>query len=266
MDPSARQADFSRGFAGRFATTHWSLIVAAQGRDSGEAREALAALCLSYWYPVYAFIRRQGHSWDQAQDLTQEFFARLLEKDALAMVDPAKGRFRSFLIAACKHFLSNERDRANAQKHGGGRVVVPLDFQTAESRYNLEPSHYLTPERLFERRWALMLLDQVLSRLKQEFEAADKTMLFNRLKRFLLLGKASGEKYAEAAQELGATEGAVKVAVHRLRRRYRELLREEIGRTVNDPRQIDDEIRSLFAALGPAKGEQTGNLSASLLL
>src|SRR5436309_2659860 len=156
------------GAAGRFATTHWSLVVAAQDRGSPQAKEALSGLCGSYWYPLYAFIRRQGHSADKAQDLTQEFFARLLEKDFLAAVDREKGKFRSFLLAACKHFLANERDRVRAQKRGGGRQGLSLDFNSADRRYGLEPAHTLTPERLFERRWALTLLDQVLARPRLE--------------------------------------------------------------------------------------------------
>jgi len=232
-----------------FATTHWTLIVAARDRAAPQAQEALAALCDAYWYPLYAFIRRRGHSADEAQDLTQEFFARLLEKDFLAVVDRAKGKFRSFLLAACQHFLANERDRANAQKRGGGRTHVSLDFHGAEDRYGLEPGHTLTPEKLFERRWALTLLDQVLLRLKDEFDRAEKGVLFDRLKGFLPgTGDAS---YGDLAVELDMSEGALRVAVHRLRQRYRELLRETIASTVDDPDQVEDEIRSLFAALGP---------------
>jgi RNA polymerase sigma-70 factor (ECF subfamily) len=242
------------GAAGvQFATTHWSLIAAAVDRNSPQATEALAALCQTYWYPLYAFIRRQGFPWDRAQDLTQEFFARLLEHDTLERVHREKGRFRSFLMAACRHFLANERDRSKAQKHGGGRMFVSIDFQTAESRYGLEPADTLTPEMIFERRWALTLLDHVLARLKQEFQQTNKGMVFERLKSFLLMEKTTEDRYGHAARELDMTEGAVKVAVHRLRRRYRELLREEIGRTVNDPGQVDEEIRNLFLALGSGK-------------
>jgi RNA polymerase sigma-70 factor (ECF subfamily) len=239
----------SAAAAGRFATTHWSLIVAARDRDSPHAREALAALCQSYWYPLYAYIRRQGFDPDRAQDLTQEFFARFLEKDFLGAADRTKGQFRSFLIVACKHFLANERDRARALKRGGGRAPVSLDFQDAESRYRLEPAHTLTPEKLFERRWALTLLDQVLTRLREEMGGAQRGGHFDRLKVFLV-GQKDSDSYRQAGQELGMTEGAVKVAVHRLRGRYRELLREEIGRTLEDPAQIDEEVRHLFVALG----------------
>jgi RNA polymerase sigma-70 factor (ECF subfamily) len=249
MSPPDHDRQSAPAAPARFATTHWSVIVAARDGDAPRAREALAALCQTYWYPLYAYIRRQGYSWDQAQDLTQGFFAQLLEKDAFRLVDPAKGKFRSFVIAACKHFLANERDRARAVKHGGGRLFISIDGQDAESRYQAEPAHVQTPERAFEQRWALALLNQVLARLRVEFQGADKGQLFDRLKGFLLKEKSAGG-YAGAAQELGMTEGAVKVAVHRLRQRYRELLREEIGHTVRDPGQIDDEIRDLFHALG----------------
>ena len=251
MSPTGPPGDAALGASCQFATTHWSLIVAARDRDAPEAREALAALCRTYWYPLYAYIRRQGYSWDQAQDLTQEFFARLLEKDALGLVDREKGRFRSFLIAACRHFLANERDRARARKHGGGRTFVPLDLDAAEKRFGLEPAHTLTPDKDFERRWALALLDQVLARLRVEFQDADRADLFDRLKGFLLKETGTDLPYSRAAEELGMTVGTIKVAVHRLRRRYRELLREEITRTVHDPGQVEEEIRNLFLALGP---------------
>src|SRR5207253_3905877 len=181
---------------------------AAQDRDSTEARAALAELCESYWYPLYAFIRRQGHSMEDARDLTQEFFARLLEKDYLGAVDRAKGKFRSFLLACCKHFLANERDRARALKRGGGRLTVSLDFQAAESRYALEALQSLPPEKLFERRWALTLLDQVLVRLREEFVSAGKLPWFDRLKAYLT-GDKGEATYGQVALDLQTTEGAV---------------------------------------------------------
>jgi RNA polymerase sigma-70 factor (ECF subfamily) len=234
---------------GQFLPTRWSLVVAAQERDGPRSAGALAELCHAYWYPLYAFVRRQGHGPEEAQDLTQEFFARLLEKDYLAAVDPAKGRFRSFLLVACKHFLANECDRANAQKRGGRVSFHSLQWHDAEERYAQEPAHELTPEKLFERRWALALLDQVLNRLHGEYVQAKKGPLFDRLKEALVGGRdAAG--YSQAGADLGLSEGAIKVAVHRLRKRYRELLLEEIGRTVDDAAQIDEEIRDLFAALG----------------
>jgi RNA polymerase sigma-70 factor (ECF subfamily) len=249
MSPSEPSSPISQG-PGRFATTHWSLVVAAQDLAAPQARAALAELCRAYWYPLYAFIRRQGHDADQAQDLTQEFFARLLEKDGLASVDQAKGRFRSFLLASCRHFLANERDRARTLKRGGDCQFVPIDFQDADGRYGREPGHHETPERLFERRWALALLEQVLARLRSEYEAGGKGRLFERLKGHLT-GDSDREQHGQAGAELGLSPGAVKVAVHRLRRRYRDLLREEIARTVDDPDQVEAEIRDLFAALAP---------------
>lgn len=190
---------------------------------------------------------------DDAQDLTQEFFARLLEKDYLKDVDPKRGKFRSFLLAALKHFMSHQRERARAEKRGGGRVPFSLDFEGAETRYHLEPTDPMTPERLYQRRWALTLLDRVVRRLAEELARAGKTELFDGLKEFIA-GKPDSRPYRRVAEELGMTEGAVKVAVHRLRRRYRELLREEIAQTVADPAQIDDELHELFAAVGSEQG------------
>jgi RNA polymerase sigma-70 factor (ECF subfamily) len=226
------------------------MVLAARDRDSPEAKQALGQLCESYWYPLYAFIRRSGHNSEDARDLTQEFFARLLEKDFLADVDREKGKFRSFLLAACKHFLANERDRALAQKRGGGRTVLSFDAEAAESRYRSEPQHTLTPERLFERRWVIVLLQTVLNRLRTEQERAGKRELFEQLKGFLA-GDRGPARYSSVAEALGTTEGALKVAVHRLRNHYRVILREEISRTVNDPAEVEAEIRNLFVALGP---------------
>jgi RNA polymerase sigma factor (sigma-70 family) len=231
-----------------FATTHWSLVLAARDRADPGARDALASLCALYWYPLYAYVRRRGRRADEAHDLTQEFFARLLAKDFLAGVDRSKGRFRSFLLAAFNHFLANERDHARAKKRGGGRAVLSLDAADAEGRYRAEPADGLTPENLFERRWALTLLQEVMARLRADYDAKAKGRLFDRLRGFLVGEKGAG--YREVADELGLSEGAVKVAVHRLRQRYRELLHEEIGRTVATPEEIEEEIRELFAALG----------------
>ncbi len=233
-----------------FATTRWSLIVAARDRNAPEAGAALEELCRVYWYPVYAHIRHRGWSHDQAQDLTQEFFTRLLEKDFLASVDQGRVRFRSFLLAACQHFLSNERDRARAQKRGGGRQLLSLDFADADGRYHREPALIETPERLFERRWAIALLDCVLDRFQGEYEAAGKGRLFQTLK-VHLTGENASTSHAQEAAELEMSEGAVKVAIHRLRRRYRELLRQEIAQTVESADQIEDEIQALFRAVGP---------------
>jgi RNA polymerase sigma-70 factor (ECF subfamily) len=232
-----------------FATTRWSLIAAARGGDAPPARQALDELCRAYWYPLYAYVRSHGAGHHEAQDCTQEFFASLLESDALAEVDPARGRFRSFLLAACRHFLANRADRERARKRGGGRPALSLDFPDAERRYHREPAHDQTPERLFERNWALALLEQVLGRLRAECSAAGKGPLFEELKGHLTGGE--GPAHAEAAGRLGMSEDAVKMALYRLRRRYRELLRDEIAQTLASPDEVDDEIRSLFQALGP---------------
>lgn len=239
--------------ADRFATTHWSMVVhAGRGRTPGASR-ALATLCENYWFPLYAFVRRAGHSADEAQDLTQAFFAEILAKDVLAVADPQRGKFRSFLQAAIKHFLAKERRRRGAQKRGGRQSVLSLDFQSGEERYRrLEPADNLTPERLYEKRWALALLDLVFVRLRAEFSAAGKLPLFDRLKQFLA-GRPDNVSYREVAGELGMTEDAVKVAVHRLRRRYRDLLKDEIAQTVTDPEGLDDELRDLRAALASGK-------------
>jgi RNA polymerase sigma factor (sigma-70 family) len=239
----------SSASGGRFVTTHWSLVLAAADADDARGREALAKLCRVYWYPLYAFVRRQGHDSHDAQDLTQEFFTRLLEKDYLGDVDRAKGKFRSFLLAALKHFLSKEWARAKTLKRGGGCTLVPLDALVAEDRYRREPQDDATPERLFERRWALTLLDQVLTRLGQEYETAGKRAVFEQLQG-CLAGDRSSLPYAELAARLDMSEGAVKVAVYRLRQRYRGVLREEIAQTVADAAEIDDEIRQLFSILG----------------
>ena len=230
-------------------TTHWSLVLAAAGTEDSHGREALARLCQVYWYPLYAFVRRQGHDPHDAQDLTQEFFMRLLEKDYLGDVDRSKGKFRSFLLVALKHFLSKEWDRARTLKRGGGHRLVSLDTLSAEDRYRREPEDNATPERLFERRWALTLLDQVLTRLSEEYETTGKRALFEQLQG-CLMGDSDLLPYAELAARLGMTEGAVKVVVHRLRKRYRGVLRDEIAQTVADSAEIDDEIRQLLSALG----------------
>jgi RNA polymerase sigma-70 factor (ECF subfamily) len=229
-----------------FATTRWSLVLAAGQKAAPEAHDALADLCSLYWYPLYAYIRRRGHGADEAEDLTQGFFARLLEKDGLAAATPARGRFRSFLLAACQNFLANEREWANALKRGGGRVVS-LDLSDADGRYRREPHHEETPERLFERRWALTLMARVLARLRGDYEAAGKGRLFDALKGQLTADGTA--PYAALAVELRMTEAAVKTAVHRLRRRYGELLREEIGETVATEAEIDSEIQALLRLL-----------------
>ena len=235
----------------QFATTRWTLVAAAGKTATPEARTALAELCRLYWYPLYAFVRRRGYDADEALDLTQGFFTRLIEKNDLADAKQDRGRFRSWLLASVKHFLANEWDRATAQKRGGGRAVYSLDIDPddAERRYRHEPSHTLTAERVFDRRWALTMLEQALAALKTECEAEGKSALFEAL-RPSLTADAQDESYQAVADRLGSTQGAVKIAAHRLRRRYREVLREQIAQTVRRPEDIDDEIRDLFAAVG----------------
>jgi RNA polymerase sigma factor (sigma-70 family) len=231
-----------------FATTHWSVVLTAQGVDARRAQAALAQLCQAYWYPLYAFVRRQGYRPEDAQDLTQEFFARLLAANSLAGVHPEKGRFRSFLLASLKYFLANEWDRAHAAKRGGGQALLSLDDSEAENRYRLEPADTLSADRIFERRWALTLLEQVLQRLRQDYTQAGKEVLFEELKG-ALVGASATAPYVQMAGRLNMSEGAVKVAVHRLRRRYRELLRQEIAQTVASETEVEDEIRHILAIL-----------------
>lgn len=230
--------------AARFGTTQWSLVLrAGQG-----AEEALFKLCQTYWPPLYAFIRRRGHPLHEAQDLTQGFFAHVLEHRALNTVAPDKGRFRSFLMVSLKHFLDNEWHKAHAVKRGGRQVVISWDDLKPSEQNLLAPSDHMTPERAFNRRWALMLLERVMERLRSECVAARKGALFDAVKEHLT-GDSVGKSYQEIAVLFGLSEGAVKVTVHRLRRRFGELVREQIARTVEKPEDINDEIRELFAAL-----------------
>jgi RNA polymerase sigma-70 factor (ECF subfamily) len=233
----------------QFATTQWSIVLAAGDAGRDDARDALTQLCESYWYPLYAYVRRRGYSANDAQDLTQAFFAQLLEKQTIKAADPQRGKFRSFLLASMDHFLANERERAKAKKRGGDRVQLSLDFAFGESRVNLEPTHDVTPERLFVRHWALTLLDVVVRRLEEEFQAAGKAKQFELL-RDALSGGRQRLPYAKLAVELAMTPEAVRQAAHRMRRRYRALLREEVARTVSQPGDVDEEIRSLFESLG----------------
>ena len=230
-----------------FATTHWSLVLrAAQPEDS--AARGVEALCGRYWFPLYAFARRRVSAIHEAQDLTQEFFLRLLENNSLAAASPERGRFRNFLLASLKNFLFNEWDRATAQKRGGGRERLSLDWETGESRLSLEPAHADTPEREFDRQWALTLLDVVVRRLQDEFAAAGKSRQFDLLKETLTGGRSAMD-YASVAIALQVSEEAARQAAHRLRKRYRELLRDEVAQTVESPDEIDDEIHRLFEAV-----------------
>lgn len=237
--------------AGRFPTTHWSRVARAGDPAAPEARAALAELCAAYWYPIYALIRRGGRGPDEARDLTQDYFARLLERGTLAAADQGKGRFRAFLRTDCGFFLSHEHERGRAFKRGGGRDVVSIDARDAEGRYLREPVDETTPESLFDRAWALSLLDSVLDRLAREYADTGRAAQFEALQG-VLGGAPQGDRYAALAARLGMSERAVQQAVRRLRKRYRALLREAIAATLDDPDEaaIDDEIRGLFAALG----------------
>jgi len=222
-------------------------VLAAGSTETSQSREALARLCQLYWYPVYVFIRRQEHSADDAGDLTQEFFLRVLDKSYLKQADPQRGRFRSFLIACLRHFLSNEADRARAQKRGGGHAILPLEIETGEQRYQLEPRDELTPDKVFDRQWTLMLLERVLGQLRTEQIDRGKEKVFEELK-----GVLAGESdlpYSVVGRTLGMSEDAVKVAVHRLRKRFRELLTAEVAQTVSDPNDVRDEIRYLIESV-----------------
>jgi len=230
----------------QFPATRWSLVVAAGDPHRKEARSALVSLCESYWYPLYAYLRRRGYSSDQAQDLTQEFFVRVIEGRYLDRAEPEKGRFRAFLLTSLKFFVADEDDRRRARKRGGG-MVVPLEFSSGEERYQREPAHDETPERIYERRWALSVLDRVVEKLRNEFVQHGRPDHFERLKVFLL--GQSDAPYGALAQELNTSEGALKVAIHRLRKRYRELFRQEIADTVADPAAVESELRHLAAAL-----------------
>ena len=228
----------------RFATTHWSAVLAsAEG-----AADALERLCASYWYPLYAHVRRQGASPHDAEDLTQEFFAWLLVSRHLGVADPELGKFRSFLLVRLDHFLSDQRKKARAQKRGGGKVIVSLDAELAEARYHLEPASELTPEKHFDLLWALTLMEQTVARLRGEYVTAGRAELFEELKHFQP-GEEATKSYAVVGARLGLSESAMKSAIFRLRRRHREILREEIAQTVATAAEVDEEIRYLIAVI-----------------
>jgi len=235
----------------RFQTTSWSLVLQAAGQPSTQAREALANLCQTYWHPVYSFIRRSGYQPDQAQDLAQGFFMALLVKNYVGDADRQRGRFRSFLLSSVKHFLANERDRAHALKRGGGRTPVCIDAMEAEGWYAPAAVELTTPESLFERRWALSLLDRVMAKVRAEFAGIDKAKQFEKMAAFLTCDP-EGAGYEGLAAELRMSAGALRVAVHRMRRKHRNILRAEIAETVSTPEEIDEEIRFLLSALRSA--------------
>jgi RNA polymerase sigma-70 factor (ECF subfamily) len=232
-----------------FETTRWSVVVAAGGDDSLAARAALATLCETYWYPLYAYVRRRGTSADDARDLTQGFLASLLERRDFEHVRQERGRFRAFLLASLQHFLANDAARQRTQKRGGGITVLPLAFDEAEGRYRIEPEDSTTPETLYERRWALTVIDRVLVELRREWERSGREAEFDELKS-CLLGTNPAGGYAAIARRLATSEGAVKTAVHRLRRRFQAALRQDIAETVSDAADVDDEIRYLVRSLG----------------
>ena len=244
-DGSAAEPDAHRGI---FPTTHWSAVLAATDPESAEAAAALEDLCAVYWYPLYAYVRHGGHTPEDAKDLTQEFFHRLLEKNYLSAVDPRKGRFRSFLLAAARHFLANEWERARTLKRGGHLSFVPLDEAQAEEGYLNAQAAGQSPEVTYERAWALALLEKVLAGLREEAVAGGHAARFDALKG-VLMGEKPSLSYAQLAVELGTSEAALKMAARRLRNRYGELLREEIGRTVAAPAEVEDELRHLRAVL-----------------
>lgn len=230
-----------------FATTHWTVVLAAGHQRSPEAARALEELCSAYWFPLYAYVRRRGHTKEDAEDLTQAFFARLLEKNTFASLDSEKGKFRAFLLASLKHFLANEWDKARARKRGGGAANLSLDWQTADTKFHVADANEPSPDRAFDREWALALLARVIDRLQTECVADGRARLFEQLKQFLTAGQAESAQ-REVAAALGMEEGAVRVAVHRLRKRYRQLLRDEIANTLANPAMVDEEMRALFGA------------------
>jgi len=231
-----------------FETTHWSIVLAAGSESTVRSREALASLCETYWYPLYVYLRRWGHSVEDAEDLTQGFFTRVLERDLFQVASPERGRFRSFLLTSLKHYVANEREHAQAQKRGGGVPPLPLEFETARSRFLREPRDDSTPESVFDQRWALTVIDRVVMQLRADFSGRGKEELFDRLK-VHLVGSESQTSYRETAAKLGMSESAVRVAIHRLRQQFGELLRDEIGQTVTTRQEVEDEIQHLIRSL-----------------
>ena len=249
MPPRRKNTDSQELDNRHFATTQWSIVLAAGHRSSPDADQALASLCGTYWYPLYAYVRRRVSDVGEAQDLTQAFFAELLDKNYVRPATPERGRFRAYLLTSFKHFLSHEWERAKAQKRGGGRTPISLDFDDGDSRFRLEPFTQLTADELYERQWAVALLQRVLQRLEADLAQAGKADQFDLLKDFIIGGQYV-VTYADVALKLGTTAAAAKMAASRIRRRYRGLLRDEIAQTVADPAEVDQEIRDLFRVLG----------------
>lgn len=233
---------------GHFASTHWSVVLAAGDNGAVGGREALERLCRTYWYPLYVYVRRRGYAESDGQDLTQEFFARLLEKKYLRLADPNRGKFRSFLLKSLQHFLVNEWEKARTEKRGGGQVLISLEVDSAETRYAAEPAQELTLDETYEKRWAVTLIEAVLARLREDYTSDGRGQIFEALKG-CIWGDGDTSSYPDLATRLGLTEGAVKVAVHRLRVRYRGLLRAEVANTVATPNEVDGELRHLMAVL-----------------
>jgi len=248
MAPDVPRRDDLPATASGFHTTHWTLVLAARDQDGPLAREALAGLCSTYWYPLYAFIRRSGITPHEAEDLTQEFFFRFLERNSLGSVHREAGKFRSFLLACLKNFLANERERAHAQRRGGGRKLIPLDSDEAKSRYSLEPADERTPESVFERRWAFAVLERTMTELRREYAAAEKSEVFEALRSFLP-GSDADLSRAEIAAKRGMSAGALDVAIHRFRQRFGVLLRQQVARTVASDAEVDEELRYLISLL-----------------
>jgi RNA polymerase sigma factor (sigma-70 family) len=230
-----------------FATTHWTVVLTAGKRHTPQSDHALEELCRTYWFPLYAYVRRRGHNKEDAEDSVQSFFARFLAKNYLAGLSAERGRFRAFLLASLKHFLINEWKKSQCLKRGGGEKNLSLDWQTADTKFQVTATNEPSPDKAFDREWALTLLAKVIERLQGECEADGKTKMFEQLKIFLTSGKGA-LSHADAAKKLGMDETAVRVAVHRLRKCYRQLLRDEISQTLTDPAQVDEEMRALFGA------------------
>jgi RNA polymerase sigma-70 factor (ECF subfamily) len=249
MSLSSRSPGDSAAPGDIFATTHWTVVLAAGKRSTPQADRALEELCRTYWFPLYAYVRRRGHTKEDAEDLTQAFFERFLARNYLEGLSAERGRFRAFLLAALKHYLANEWDKSRRQKRGGGVPTLSLDWQTADTQFQVAATGEPSPDKAFDREWAVALLGQVIERLRAECEAEGRAKQFDALKVFLTPGQGT-RAYAEAAKALGMEEGAVRVAAHRLRKRYRALLHQQISQTLVDPAMVEEEMRTLFGAFG----------------